>query len=449
LSAAPVGQVPDFLEELRWRGLLQQATDESLAREALAHPATAPVRAYVGFDPSAASLHVGSLLPILALRRLQLAGHAPIALVGGGTGMIGDPSGKSAERKLLSNDDVRANATALEAQLRRLLPADGHGHEPIFVNNLDWLNSLSVIDFLRDYGKFFSVNAMMQRDSVRTRLEERDQGISYTEFSYMLLQAYDFLVLFRDHGCRAQIGGSDQWGNILSGLDLIHRLNPHPATSPGPAASAPFGLTMPLLTTRSGQKFGKTEAGTVWLDPHLTSPYQFYQFWMHADDAEVATYLRYFTFLSQPEVETVVAAHTTAPERRQAQRTLAHAVTTYVHGAEATEHAAQASALLFGGGDVREVPAAALDLLRAELPFAQKAWPDSGATVAVALTGEGAAFASNGEAKRALAAGSVSLNGHKLGADLQAPFARESLLHERFAFVRVGKKQFFLVEFSG
>jgi tyrosyl-tRNA synthetase len=428
-----------LLDELAWRGLVHQVTDPEVAREAL----SGHIRAYIGFDPSAASLHIGSLLPILTLRRLQLAGHTPIALVGGGTGIIGDPSGKSAERKLLDADTAKANALAIRHQVEHFLDKDGP-NPAVFIDNLEWLGEVRLLDFLRDFGKHFSVNAMVQRDSVKKRLEERDHGISFTEFSYMLLQAYDFWTLWRDHGCRAQLGGSDQWGNIVSGIDLIGRL----AREDGADAGAPFGVTMPLVTTRSGQKFGKTEAGAIWLDPKLTTPYRFYQFWINVEDADVGMYLRYFTFLSREAVETLEARHALAPHLREAQRTLAHEVTMLVHGEAETVGAEQASMVLFGG-DPREAPLSTFAMLAGEIPYQDHpALTDQ--TLATVLVGETEMhpFRSNGEAKRALQAGSVSWNGVKLGQDLQAPIAGLGLLHHRLGLVRVGKKQYYLTRFS-
>ena len=413
---------------------MHQVTDADVARRALGRP----IRAYIGFDPSASSLHVGSLLPIVTLCRLQRFGHTPIALVGGGTGMIGDPSGKSAERKLLSDDEVRGHAAGLSRQLQRFLPSDVP-NPPIFVDNLDWLGGLALIDFLRDIGKHFSVGAMIHRDSVRNRLEQREQGISYTEFSYMLLQAFDFLELYRRQACQAQFGGSDQWGNIVSGIDLIGRL------APQTPETAPFGVTMPLIVNKAGTKFGKTEAGTIWLDPDMTSPYQFYQFWMHVEDEDVGRYLRFFTFLSREAIEAIEQEHGAAPHLRAGQKALAQAVTEFVHGPEQMHAALAASAILFGG-DPTGAPAGAFSVLTSEIPSRLLAGEEL--TLKSLLVGESEAhpFRSGGEAKRALTAGSVSLGGRKLGADLAAALAPEALLHGRYALVRVGKKQFYLTD---
>ena len=430
----------DFLADLEWRGLLHQVTDREAANRAFAAGGCV---GYIGFDPTADSLHVGSLLQITLLARLALAGHAPIALVGGGTGMIGDPSGKSAERKLQTDDDVRANAAAIRAQIARV--ADhigevvGQALHLQFEDNASWLNSLGMIPFLRDVGKHFSVNAMVQRDSVKTRLEAREQGISYTEFSYMLLQAYDFLELYRRHGCQLQLGGSDQWGNIVSGSDLIGRMTDSAKDKPA------FGVTVPLITQKNGQKFGKTESGTVWLDPARTSPYQFYQFWMNVEDAEVGPYLRYFTFLPPAEVTAMLAAHDAAPHLRGAQATLAYQLTALVHGQENADGAKGASAVLFGGHDPADASQFVFErYVRHEVPTHTPA-PD--ATTLALLVGEHRPFPSNGEAKRAVQANAVSLNGKKITLDDLAKVP--SRLHDRYVLIRHGKKSYFLADFGG
>jgi tyrosyl-tRNA synthetase len=308
-----------FVEELTWRGLVHQSTDPELAAKMRAEPFTL----YIGFDPTADSLHVGSLLPLLTLLRAKLAGHKPIALVGGATGMVGDPSGKSEERKLLSLEDLRHNVGALGAQIARIV-----GDTPL-VDNYDWFNGVQYLDFLRDIGKHFSVNMMMAKESVRARLEDREHGISYTEFSYMLIQAYDFLSLHDKFGCRLQVGGSDQWGNITAGIDLVRRLR----------GKEVYGLTMPLVTNSAGQKFGKSEKGNVWLDAAKTPPYDFYQFFFRVDDRDVGRFLRYFTFLDQPTIEALEEQVRAAPEKREAQRTLAREVTRLVHGQAAVDAA--------------------------------------------------------------------------------------------------------------
>jgi tyrosyl-tRNA synthetase len=323
----------DVFLEFEWRGQLANATEG--AREALARE---KVSAYIGFDPSASSLHVGTLVPIVAMKRLQRFGHSPIALLGGGTGLIGDPSGKTVERLLLSADDVRVNVEGVRAQLSKLLEKNAEGPAVRFVDNADWLTRMSAMEFLRDVGKYFTVNYLLAKDSVNRRLESED-GISFTEFSYSLLQAYDFLVLHDRFKCSLQLGGSDQWGNIVAGCDLIRKLRGKPA----------HGVVMPLLTTSSGTKFGKTEAGTIWLDAGKTSPFRFYQFWLNADDRDVVSYLKYFTFRTQPEIGELEQALETRPEQREAQRALARDVTELVHGTDHVVRAERAAAVLFGG----------------------------------------------------------------------------------------------------
>jgi tyrosyl-tRNA synthetase len=321
-------------QELNWRGLVADCTDPGALQER-----TRPWTLYCGFDPTADSLHVGHLVPLLALRRFQLFGHHPIAVAGGATGCIGDPSGKSTERPLLSKEQIRANLEAIRPQLARLLDFDCRANPARLVDNADWTAPVTYLDFLRDIGKHFSVNQMLAKESVRARLEDRDAGLSYTEFSYMLLQAYDFYVLCRDYGCELQIGGSDQWGNITAGIDLIRKKLGRTA----------YGLTLPLVTKADGTKFGKTESGSVWLDPRKTSPYRFYQFWINTDDRDVVRYLKYFTFLGQEEISALEAEHQRNPGARTAHRALARAVTELVHGPTATREAIHASEVLFGG----------------------------------------------------------------------------------------------------
>jgi tyrosyl-tRNA synthetase len=323
----------DFLQDLRWRGMLSDTTEgleEALARES--------VTAYIGFDPTAASLHVGNLLTVMGLARLQRLGHRPIALVGGGTGLIGDPSGKSLERSLLTFEQVEANAHGIRQQLERFLDfTPGRQNSALMPNNVEWLRPIGFLDFLRDVGKHFTVNYMMAKESVNRRLES-EEGISFTEFSYQLLQAYDYLVLYDRDRCTLQMGGSDQWGNITAGCELIRRVR----------SRRVHGLVWPLMTTSSGSKFGKTEAGTVWLDAELTSPFRFYQFWLNTDDRDVERYLKLFTWLDSATVEALSETVVRAPEQREAQRTLAREVATMVHGVERMEAAERASALLFG-----------------------------------------------------------------------------------------------------
>lgn len=322
-----------LFDELQWRGLVYDSTEG--ARDLLAGD---KVTAYVGFDPTASSLHVGTLLPILALVRLQTFGHSPIAVVGGGTGLIGDPSGKTAERTLLTTEQVEANVEGIRAQLARFIDFDSKSNPARLVNNAEWLTKLNAMEFLREVGKYFTVNYMLAKESVKRRVEGED-GISYTEFSYLLLQAYDFLVLHDRFKCALQMGGSDQWGNIVAGCDLIRKLRSAPA----------HGLVMPLLTTAGGAKFGKTEAGTVWLDPERTSPFRLYQFWLNVDDRDAVSHLKYFTFLGKDEITALERATAEHPEKREAQRRLAREVTAMVHGADQVARAERAAGVLFGG----------------------------------------------------------------------------------------------------
>ena len=322
----------NLYDELKWRGLVSEST-EGLA-DAFA---SERVTAYIGFDPTASSLHVGSLLTMMGLARLQRAGHSPIALVGGGTGMIGDPK-PTQERPLLSLEEIERNVAGIKPQLARLLDFDSTTNPARIVNNADWLAKFDLLGFLRDTGKYFTVNYMLQKEAVNRRLES-EEGISYTEFSYLLLQARDYLELFDRYHCTLQLGGSDQWGNITAGIELIRKLRGKKA----------HGLVWPLMTTAGGTKFGKTEAGTIWLDPERTSPFEFYQFWLNTDDRDVVSYLKYFTFLDQDQIEALARATQSAPEKREAQRVLAGDVTARVHGADEEEKARQASEQLFSG----------------------------------------------------------------------------------------------------
>src|SRR6201996_1098765 len=327
--------VSSIIDELQWRGLIADMANRPELEKLLAYGAK-PVTLYVGFDPTADSLHLGHLLSLLILRRFQLAGHRPIAVAGGATGMIGDPSGKSAERNLLSEDILQANIAGIQGQLGKLLDFETKTNPALLLNNADWVRPISVLDFLRDVGKHFSVNAMMAKDSVKSRMET---GISFTEFSYSLLQAYDFLHLYEQHGCLLQAGGADQWGNITAGIDLIRRKT----------EAVACGLTTPLLTKTDGTKFGKTEGGAVWLSAEKTSVYKFYQFLIQVEDAQVIQLLKYFTFLPREDIDALAAQHAATPERRDAHRKLALELTTLVHGAQAAQDAIRASEILFGG----------------------------------------------------------------------------------------------------
>ncbi|HJU89380.1 MAG TPA: tyrosine--tRNA ligase [Gemmatimonadaceae bacterium] len=415
-----------LLDELSWRGLLHQYTDglaESLAEKQRS--------AYCGFDPTASSLHVGNLVPVMGLVHLQRAGHRPIALVGGGTGMIGDPSGKASERPLATPEIVEQNAASLHSQLERFLEFDGPAAATM-MNNAEWLAPLGAIEMLRDVGKHFTVNYMLQKEAVKGRMEA---GISFTEFAYMLLQAYDYLQIHRRTGATLQVGGSDQWGNITAGVELIRRVE-------GAHAHA---LTFPLITSASGTKFGKTEAGAVWLDPSRTSPYKFYQFWINADDRDASQYLRIFTLMPREEIEALEAELRAHPERRQAQQALAREVTTRVHGAETTRVVERASRVLFDKElDPTMVDEAVLTSLREEIPFAEIPAPADGAIDVLDLfTGAGLA-ASKGAARRLLEQGGLTVNGRRLEA-AQRSIGTDALLPGRYLLLKKGAREYALV----
>ncbi len=386
-----------LFEEFEWRGMLYDATDG--AREALAKE---KVTAYIGFDPTASSLHVGSLLPIMALARLQKFGHTPIALVGGGTGMIGDPSGKSAERSLLSIEEIDANARGMRAQLERFLDFTATPNAARMINNADWLRQIGLLEFLRDTGKHFTVNYMLAKESVKRRLGG-DEGISFTEFSYLLLQAHDYLHLHRTVGCTLQMGGSDQWGNIVAGCDLIRRVE----------GAKAHGLVLPLVTTSAGTKFGKTEAGTVWLDPQRTSAFKFYQFWLNADDRDVIKYLKFFTFLDRATIEALECTMQEAPEQREAQRTLAREVTTMVHGVDELGRAERASKVLFGGS---LADASVDDILTVfdDVPATELRVDELAAFQANGLVTHAGLAASKGEATRLIKQGGIYFNDRRV-----------------------------------
>ena len=388
----------DVFEEFEWRGMVSEKTEG--AREALA---AGPVTAYIGFDPTAASLHVGSLLTVMGLARLQRLGHTPIAIVGGGTGMIGDPSGKSQERNLLSAGQVDANVLGIRAQLERFLDFSAAPNAARIVNNADWLGAIDVLSFLRDVGKHFTVNYMLQKDSVSRRIESED-GISYTEFSYLILQSYDFLQLFDRFNCTFQMGGSDQWGNITAGTELIRKVRGKKA----------HGLVWPLLKTSSGTKFGKTEAGTVWLDPERTSPFSFYQFWLNTDDRDVISHLKLFTWLDRETIAAIEHTVIAKPEAREAQRTLAREVTKMVHGADALARAERGSAVLFGG-PLAEASVEDVLMVFADVPAVTLPRAAFGAGIAVTeLAVTAGVAASKGEAARLIKQGGLSVNDRKL-----------------------------------
>jgi tyrosyl-tRNA synthetase len=415
----------NLFEELSWRGMVYDATEG--VRDVLAKER---VTAYIGFDPTSSSLHAGSLLTVMGLARLQRFGHAPIAIVGGGTGMIGDPSGKSQERVLLSREQIDTNVAGIRDQLARFLDFDAAQNRARIVNNADWLGTIDILSFLRDVGKHFTVSYMLQKESVSRRMES-EEGISYTEFSYLVLQAYDFLQLFDRYGCALQMGGSDQWGNITAGIDLIRRLRGKKA----------HGLVWPLMTTASGAKFGKTEAGAVWLDPNRTSPFKFYQFWLNTDDRDVVPYLKYFTFLDRGAIEPVEAAMGEAPEKREAQRLLAREVTALVHGAEQVARAERASSVLFGE-DIATLPADDVLAVFADVPSAELA--------ASALEGDGIGMvdlvshaglaASRSDARRLVQSGGVYVNNRRMS-DPYGRVTRQQAIEGRLLVIRKGQRQ--------
>ncbi len=420
----------NLLDDFRWRGIVAQASE---GLDALS--AKEKLTGYIGFDPSAASLHVGSLLPVMALARFQRFGHRPIAIVGGGTGLIGDPSGKSEERPLLGKEQIEENLAGLRRQLEPFLDFAAKANPALIVNNADWLVPMPAMEFLRDVGKYFTVNYMLNKESVKRRLES-EEGISFTEFSYMLTQAYDFLVLYDRYGCRVQMGGSDQWGNITAGMDLIGKLRRVQA----------HGLVFPLVTSASGKKFGKTEAGTVWLDARLTSPYRFYQFWYNTDDRDVIGYLKFFTWLERAEVERLEQAARAKPEAREAQSRLARELTSLVHGAAALEGAEKASRALFSEEIASLTPEQLLEVLQeapcARVPRSRLEAPALGIVDLSLLAG---LASSKGEARRLVESGGVYLNNRRVTDDKLTVTIAQAL-HGRFLVLRRGQREFRLVE---
>jgi len=393
---------------------------------------------YVGFDPTADSLHVGHLTPIMALGWIQRCGHRPIALAGGGTGLIGDPSGKSKERNLITIDEVRKNVEGVRAQLAHFLDFNCGDNSALLLNNYDWLSTFSFLDVLRDVGKYFSVNTLIAREYVRSRLEDTDKGISYTEFSYVLLQSIDFKHLYETHGCRVQMGGNDQQGNLMAGTDYVRR------TTGGEV----FGLTQPLLLTASGNKFGKTEEGAVWLDPKRTSPYKFYQFWINTDDKDVERLLKIFTFLSLEEISGVMSEQEKNPGGRPAQRRLALEVTSLVHSDATAQSVTAASGVLFGSKPIVEAEEATFVMLRDEMPFSElELFKTQESVSVVEVLAASGACESKGEAKRAIKQGAVSVNETKISEEGHV-LTRDKLLHGKYLFIRVGKKHFHLVQMN-
>jgi tyrosyl-tRNA synthetase len=419
----------NLFDEFQWRGMLHEATPE--LRDVLAKE---KLTAYIGFDPSAASLHVGSLLPVMGLARLQRFGHTPIAIAGGGTGLIGDPSGKTKERQLLTPAQVEENLAGIKEQLSRFLDFEATANPARIINNADWLAPISMMEFLRDVGKYFTVNNLLAKEAIKRRLET-EEGISFTEFSYPLLQAYDYLVLHDRHGCNLQMGGSDQWGNIVAGIDLIRRLR----------STRAHGLVFPLVTTAAGVKFGKTEAGAVWLDAKLTSPYRFYQFWLNTDDRDAITYLKFFTWSSQAEISELEESVRTEPEKRKAQREVARQVTAMVHGETALEKALRASEVLFGkeisGLGVQEILDIFADVPSTELERSKL--DGEGFTLADALVVSGLA-PSKGEAKRLVQGGGVCVNNRRVS-DARQTITASELIDGQLLVLRKGAKHYHVI----
>ena len=414
----------EILEDLRWRGLLAQSTDEA---ELIKSFDEGRVTAYIGFDPTAPSLHVGNLVALLVLRRLQLAGHRPIGLVGGSTGLVGDPSGRSSERTLNETELVEEWVAKIRRQVEKFLDFSDIPNSAIIANNFDWTKDVPVLSFLRDVGKYFSVNQMISKDSVSSRMESG--GISYTEFSYQILQAFDYLELFRLYGCTLQMGGSDQWGNITAGLDLIRKVEQVSA----------HALTVPLLTKSDGTKFGKTASGSVWLDADLTSPYAFYQYWISTDDRDVISFLKIFTFLSRTEIQEIEESHVQAPERRIAQTRLARELTTLVHGEDACNHVEAASQALFGRGDLSSLDSATLAAALSQVPQTKVEGNAPWGSLADLMAATGI-VESKSAARRAIKEGGAYLNNAKIQDESFEP-GPDYLIHGMFLVLRRGKRE--------
>ncbi|MDH7446013.1 tyrosine--tRNA ligase [Aquimarina sp. 2201CG14-23] len=425
----------NFIEELRWRGMLHDAmpgTEEYLMEQMRA--------AYVGFDPTADSLHIGNLVPIMLLAHYQRAGHKPFALVGGATGMIGDPSGKSAERNLLDEKTLRHNQEAIKSQLAQFLDFESNAdNAAVLVNNYDWMKEFSFLDFIRDVGKHITVNYMMAKDSVKNRISsESSDGMSFTEFTYQLVQGYDFLHLYRAHDCTLQMGGSDQWGNITTGTELIRRIG----------GGKGYALTCPLITKSDGSKFGKSEGGNVWLDAKRTSPYKFYQYWLNTSDEDAEKYIKIFTFLTKEEIDNLVASHAEAPHQRILQKKLADEITVMVHTQEDLDNAIKASNILFGKSTSEDLKgldeATFLDVFDG-VPQAEisKNVIDEGLDIIGALAGDTGFLKSNGEARRALKENSISVNKEKV----QEGYAitPDDLINNKFVLLQRGKKNYFVI----
>src|SRR5574340_245812 len=424
--------VTNAFDELKWRGMVYdyvEGVQDLLASE--------KVTIYNGFDATADSLHIGHMVPLIALARLQRFGHHPIALAGGGTTMVGDPSGKAVERKLLSREEIEGNVDTIKKQLAHFLDFEVKANPARVMNNADWLLELNLITFLRDIGKYFTVNQMISKESVKTRLE-REEGLSFTEFSYMLMQSYDFLHLYEHEGCKLQTGGSDQWGNITTGVELIRRVK----------GATAYGMVYPLITKADGSKFGKTESGSVWLSAERTSPYRFHQFWLNTDDRDVIPYLKYFTFLTQPEIQELEQAVAERPEQREAQRRLAREMTLTVHDTTALAKAEQAAQVLFGGA-LDGLTGAEIEDIFSDVPSSLLAidkLSGEGITI-IDLLVECGLTQSKGEARRAVAEGGVNLNNQRVSSADRTVTAID-LLEGRFLVIRRGRKNYHLVKIT-
>jgi tyrosyl-tRNA synthetase len=424
-----------ILEELKWRGLIADCTDAAELEKKI----SAPITLYCGFDPTADSLHVGNLVPLLALRRFQLLGHHPIAVAGGATGSIGDPSGKTQERQLLTKEILENNIFKVQKQLANLLEFDAgktpKNNSAKLLDNASWTQNISFLDFLRDIGKHFSVNQMVAKESVRARMEDRETGISYTEFSYMLLQAFDFMVLARDQNCELQIGGSDQWGNITAGIDLCRKK----------LGKQVFGLTLPLITNADGTKFGKTEAGAVWLDPKKTSVYRFYQFWINTDDRDVVRYLKYFTFFSKEQIESLEKQQKAKPELRMAQYDLAAHITKLIHGDEALSNVSLASTLVFGGS-VEKISEESFNYILDEVPTKEieKSKLDGAGISLVEFLIHAGLCPSKGQARKDIESGGIYIQNNR-EASIARAMTSNDLLFGKHILLRKGKKNYVVV----
>jgi tyrosyl-tRNA synthetase len=427
--------VTDIFAELTWRGLIHQTTDHEKLPAWLQE---SPRTLYAGFDPTADSLHVGHLVALMILRRFQQAGHRPIAVVGGATGMIGDPSGKSEERKLLSLDQLRANVARMESQMRSFLDFDAGANSALLANNYDWMSRFSYLDFLRDVGKNFPVNVMLAKDSVKSRLERADSGLSFTEFSYMLLQAYDFVYLNEHHGCELQVGGSDQWGNITAGIDLGRRMR----------GVQLYGMTCPLLTKSDGAKMGKTESGALWLSPERTSPFAFYQYWVNVEDADAGKCLRYFTDLSRDEIEALDDARRQDPGRRESQRRLAEEITRLVHGTAGLAKAQRATEILFGA-EIDQLSDDELGEIFADVPsreLPRGALEGAGLNIIEALVAGGLAK-NKSDARRTIEQGGAYVNNRRVE-KVNAQLSPAHLASQSVMVLRSGKKKYALLRFA-